>query len=59
VLDVTGPLAGTFLHEIDHLDGILFIDHLAFHDRERAEALIAAGALNDIPQPYSYGHQGR
>lgn len=24
----TGPLARTLLHEIDHLDGILFIDHI-------------------------------
>ena len=52
---VTGRLARTFLHEIDHLNGILFIDHLAAHDRTAAAELIAAGALKDIPQPYADG----
>ena len=46
-----GRLARTFLHEIDHLNGVLFIDHLAAHERARAEQAIAAGMLDDIPQP--------
>lgn len=46
-----GRLARTFLHEIDHLNGILFIDHLAAHDKARAERAIAAGELSAIPQP--------
>lgn len=55
---VTGRLARTFLHEIDHLNGVLFIDHLAAHDKARADELIAAGALDDIPQPYADGLGG-
>lgn len=31
-----GFLARVWLHEMDHLDGILFIDHLARHDRGEA-----------------------
>lgn len=34
--DLEGLLARVFLHEIDHLNGILFIDHLARHDRKEA-----------------------
>jgi peptide deformylase len=34
--DAEGFLARIFLHEIDHLNGILFIDHLAQHDRRAA-----------------------
>lgn len=36
-IQLDGFLARVWLHEMDHLDGILFIDHLARHDR--AEAL--------------------
>jgi len=28
--------ARVWLHEMDHLDGILFVDHLALHDRQEA-----------------------
>jgi len=28
-MDVEGLLAVAFQHEIDHLDGVLFIDHLS------------------------------
>ncbi len=31
-----GHLARIWLHEMDHLDGVLFIDHLAAHDRRAA-----------------------
>ena len=31
-----GYLARIWLHEMDHLDGVLFIDHLAKHDRAEA-----------------------
>lgn len=50
-LMVSGRLARTFLHEIDHLNGILFIDHLAAHDLARAKAAIDQGDLDAIPQP--------
>ncbi len=35
-VQLEGFLARIFLHEMDHLDGILFIDHLAEHDRKAA-----------------------
>ena len=38
-------LARIFLHEIDHLNGILFIDHLALHDRKEAMRRIREGEL--------------
>ena len=34
--DLEGFIARVFLHEMDHLQGILFIDHLARHDRKDA-----------------------
>ena len=37
--------ARILLHEMDHLDGILFLDHLAQHQREEAMGRIAAGEL--------------
>ena len=45
-----GLLARIFLHEIDHLNGILFLDHLARHDRKEAMRRIRAGEL-ERPQP--------
>ena len=46
-LELTGEgmLARIFLHEIDHLNGILFIDHLARHDRKAAMRRIREGEL--------------
>jgi peptide deformylase len=37
VTDAEGLLARVFVHEMDHLRGVLFIDHLARHDRLEAE----------------------
>lgn len=42
-----GMLARIFLHEIDHLNGILFIDHLARHDRKEAMRRIRRGELEE------------
>ncbi|MGH8896919.1 MAG: peptide deformylase [Egibacteraceae bacterium] len=42
--------ARVLLHELDHLNGILFIDHLARHDRKDAMRRIRAGEL-DNPRP--------
>ena len=39
---IDGFLARVFLHEIDHLNGVLFIDHLARHDRKDALARMRA-----------------
>ena len=35
-VELEGFLARVWLHEMDHLDGVLFIDHLAKHDRREA-----------------------
>ena len=44
-LTAEGLLARIFLHEIDHLNGVLFIDHLARHDYKEAMSRIRAGEL--------------
>ena len=44
-----GLRARIFLHELDHLNGILFIDHLARHDRKEALRRIRAGELEQAP----------
>ena len=44
-LDGEGMLARIFLHELDHLNGVLFIDHLARHDRKEVMRRIRAGEL--------------
>jgi peptide deformylase len=45
-------MARMILHEIDHLNGILFIDHLARHDRKDAMRRIRNGELeHPPPQP--------
>ncbi len=41
--------ARILLHEIDHLNGVLFIDHLARHDRKEAMRRIRAGELEHPP----------
>lgn len=50
-----GMFARMLLHELDHLNGILFIDHLARHDRKEAMRRIRRGELEhppeDIPAP--------
>jgi peptide deformylase len=35
-VQLEGYLARIWLHEMDHLNGILFVDHLAKHDRQEA-----------------------
>jgi len=41
VLDVTGLLAVAIQHEYDHLEGVLFIDHLSHFVRDRAKRKMA------------------
>ena len=48
-------LARIFMHEIDHLNGILFIDHLARHDRKEAMRRIREGELEHPVQPPAEG----
>jgi peptide deformylase len=35
-VELEGYLARIWLHEMDHINGILFVDHLAKHDRQEA-----------------------
>lgn len=44
-----GLKARILLHELDHLNGILFIDHLARHDRKEALRRIRRGELENPP----------
>ncbi|MGI9018842.1 MAG: peptide deformylase [Euzebya sp.] len=46
-----GLLARIIAHEIDHLNGILFIEHLARHDRKDAMRRIRRGELENPPEP--------
>lgn len=46
-----GLFARILLHELDHLNGILFIDHLARHDRKEAMRRIRRGELELPPRP--------
>lgn len=48
-----GLKARILLHELDHLNGILFIDHLARHDRKEALRRIRRGELEHAPEPTS------
>ena len=41
VLDVTGVLARAVMHEVDHLNGILFIDHAVDKDRDAVTKYLA------------------
>ncbi|HEX6256856.1 MAG TPA: peptide deformylase [Euzebyales bacterium] len=43
--------ARILMHELDHLNGILFIDHLARHDRKEAMRRIRRGELEHPPEP--------
>lgn len=49
--------ARMMLHELDHLNGILFIDHLARHDRKEAMRRIRAGELEHPPVETDGEHQ--
>jgi len=44
-VELSGFLARVWLHEMDHLDGVLFIDHLAKHDRQAALKVLRERAL--------------
>ena len=46
-LEVRGLLARVIQHEIDHLDGILFIDHLDKMERDRIKRKIKKEGLPD------------
>jgi len=50
-LELSGFLARVWLHEMDHLDGVLFIDHLAQHDRQAALKILRERALATDTDP--------
>jgi peptide deformylase len=57
-VQLEGFLARVFLHEMDHLDGILFIDHLAEHDRKAAMKVMREQRLaeqGETPAPVAGG----
>jgi len=49
--ELRGFGARIWLHEMDHLNGVLFVDHLARHDRREAMRLMRERALDprDLP----------
>jgi peptide deformylase len=51
-IEISGEdlLARVFQHEIDHLDGVLFIDHLSDDDRKEALSILRGQALG-LPVP--------
>lgn len=52
-LDAEGLLARVFQHEIDHLDGVLFLDRLSEEDRREALERLREEALGLPPRPRS------
>jgi peptide deformylase len=50
-VQLEGFLARVFLHEMDHLNGILFIDHLAAHDRKAAMKAMREQRLAEAGEP--------
>lgn len=55
-VQLEGYPARIWLHEMDHLDGVLFIDHLALHDRRAAvEAMRTYRLERGIDKPTEPG----
>jgi peptide deformylase len=56
-VEITDYLARIWLHEMDHLNGVLFIDHLARHDRREAMRVMRERdvAATDVPGLESAG----
>ncbi|MGH7324891.1 MAG: peptide deformylase [Candidatus Rokuibacteriota bacterium] len=49
-----GLLARVFQHEIDHLDGVLFIDHLDALTRDRIKRKIKKEGLSEDARPHAF-----
>ncbi|MBI4498322.1 MAG: peptide deformylase [Chloroflexi bacterium] len=59
VLGATGLLAQALEHEIDHLNGILYLDHLVAHDAlRRAGVEVADHPVIEEPAPATVGLDG-
>jgi len=54
-MELSGFGARIWLHEMDHLNGVLFVDHLARHDRREALRVMRERDLDasDVPGLYS------
>lgn len=52
-------LGRVFLHEIDHLDGVLMVDRLDPEDRKRALGMLREQVLAGAGAPADSGHPGR
>ena len=51
-LDAEGYLARAVLHEIDHLDGVLFVDRLSLLKRQFLRRSLDALARGELPEDY-------
>jgi peptide deformylase len=54
-----GFLARAICHEIDHLDGVLFVDHLRGLRKERAKRFLKKLAREQEPMPDPEGRESR
>lgn len=52
VIDVDGMLARVLLHEIDHLNGVLFLDHLSSAKRTLLKSKLTKIAKGDVETQY-------
>jgi peptide deformylase len=50
-VELSGFAARIWLHEMDHLNGVLFVDHLARHDRREAMRLLRERDLDAAELP--------
>ena len=51
-LDAEGPLARVVQHELDHLDGVLYLDHLSPLRRRLLQRRLKAIARGDVEADY-------
>jgi peptide deformylase len=52
-LDAEGYLARAIQHEIDHLDGVLFVDRLSLLKRQFLRRPLEALARGEMPEGYT------
>lgn len=51
-LEVKGPLARVIQHELDHLNGVLFVDHLSFFKKKLVSSKLKALAEGSVEIEY-------
>ena len=52
ILDAEGYLARALQHEVDHLDGVLFVDRLSLLKRQFLRHALDALARGELPEDY-------